>query len=66
MESKVYFISLSNEGDLLEILDENMWRATFIFADASIFSSKKEAEEYIFDMSIRSIWPDVRVGSISI
>ena len=64
MRKEKHFILLSNEGDFLQKLDEDSWKATFYFEDATIFDSKTEAHEYLFDMSIRSIWPQAKVGSV--
>lgn len=64
MPAAKYFILLSNEGDFLHRLSDDMWKATFYFNDATIFDSESEANEYLFDLSIRSIWPQARVEII--
>jgi hypothetical protein len=60
---KEYFILLSNEGDFLQILGKDIWKATFDFNKKSIFETYEEAEEYLLDMSIRSIWKEAKVES---
>lgn len=59
-----YFILLSNEGDFLKKLDENMWRSVYYYDDATTFETYEEATFYLNDMSIRSIWPQAKVESI--
>jgi hypothetical protein len=59
-----YFILLSNEGDFLKKLDEDMWKSVYYYDDATIFETYEEAIFYLSDMSIRSIWPQAKVESI--
>lgn len=61
----MYIIVLSNEGDLLDRTGQWSFRATFDRNQATKFMSRKDAEKFVRDLSVRMMWGDVNVQRVA-
>lgn len=64
MAKNGYVIELSSFGDFLKKLGDDIWRSVPDTTQATVFKTEDEASEYLFEMSIRSIWPAAKIRSI--
>jgi hypothetical protein len=63
---KKFIVVLSNENDLMEMVDENTHRATFSLSKATKFDSREMANEVIEDLGIRFMWSQAYVKEVAI
>jgi hypothetical protein len=63
---KKFIVVLSNENDLMEMVDENTHRATFSLSKATKFDTLEIANETIIDLGIRFMWSKAYVKEITI
>jgi hypothetical protein len=59
-----FIVVLSSDGDLMQLHDDNIYRATFEIAKATKFDTEAQATEIIKELSIRSMWNEAHVRSI--
>jgi len=61
---KKFVVVLSNEGDLMKLVDVNTYGATFSTFEATKYDTEAEAKEVIQDLEIRFMWPEVHTQAV--
>jgi len=61
---KEFVVVLSNENDLMQLSEKNIYGATFDIFKATKFKTQEEAHKVVQDLGIRFMWPEVYIKSI--
>lgn len=57
----VYYVVLSPEGDLLQTLGNDSWKATFNLSNATRFNTIMDAQHFIREFDIKFFYQDLRI-----